>query len=1168
MHYVKQFDINGVATKQVACIELHGKPNAATEGCVGVLGIDMDSPTHEVYKCSAVNGSIYTWELLSSGMSIMSASISGGGVDFVEFPYANIRIPATYVVKVGDLILDKDGYLYQISALNSTYCVASYCTRVVAYGMSAYDLAVKNGYEGSEEEWMLSLQGKGLSVKANKSSCTELGDGYIDTNGDLQILTTLPSTFTNCGQIRGPQGDDGNGISIIDSRYGVSDSASNSPQTWSSNIQVAAGGLYLWTMLTFYLTDGRTSHVCICTRQPEDGKNGTSVTVTNVSESAASGGSNVVTFSDGKTLTVKNGKDGADGTDGKTPYIQDGYWYIDGVNTNVKAEGGTGTVNDTSETFDDVVLVENAYDESTAKFNVRLAGNTGVEGAWNGSLATDYIKVKYDPDAYVLISGIEKLILSYDMYFSVNYYKADKSPTGTKIMAHTQFGTYDGTLPCSFPIFKPTANSESEIVGIEDTEYVRIKLGITTKATAISATDCEGLSIKIATKADISKKSFAIPSHWEATVAEKTETIKALQTNGGKNCISFAWASDTHIPNNAAGRTDYIGKVMARMLDNCEAPFAVITGDAVTRGSMPTEEEYLAEQAQVPLHLAPLWGTDRLLVALGNHDGCWGDNGAEKPTYYVRQFTPEKMWDMFFRYQALDFNRVFSEDGTYYYVDNIPQKTRFIILNSQFGGKYEVDANGLAVNNRFKTSCYGQTQLDWLADVALDMPSGYGAIIFTHVPPRGVNGNPNPYTVDYAQFNGIINAYCNKTTYSGSFSGVSGWTSNSVSVDFTNAQGEIIALFAGHIHEDTIDTDTLECPIITVTAGGAPSNNTDQIYNRPYGTGLETSFDVVTINRATKMIYCTRVGAGSDRAVSYAGADVKTYTVTWVVDGKTTTETYTEGATPSFKGSTAKASDGQYNYTFTGWSPSIAPVTGNVSYTAQYSKTEIVPDVKTYTVTFNSINCTNSNSATTVTEGSAYNAIITANDGYCLDRVDVTMGGNAVSVAIGTINIASVTGDIVITAVAIEQSTEPSYTNLAEPNETNETDFTIWCNKSRMGSNGAYRVNASTITTNYMPIAAGDIIRVKGLVINAASTDMTVGSIGLFKSDKALAEINTFADTVSKGRFTISGSADSGYTLVYGSGNSFYNEVKYFRIVGALTGTVHDVIITKNEPIE
>lgn len=63
----------------------------------------------------------------------------------------------------------------------------------------------------------------------------------------------------------------------------------------------------------------------------KDGTNGTSVTVSNVSESTASGGSNVVTFSDGNKVTIKNGingtngkdgadgKDGTNGIDGKTP---------------------------------------------------------------------------------------------------------------------------------------------------------------------------------------------------------------------------------------------------------------------------------------------------------------------------------------------------------------------------------------------------------------------------------------------------------------------------------------------------------------------------------------------------------------------------------------------------------------------------------------------------------------------------------------------------------------------------------------------------------------------------------------------------------------------------------------------------------------------------------
>ena len=58
----------------------------------------------------------------------------------------------------------------------------------------------------------------------------------------------------------------------------------------------------------------------------EDGRDGTSVTVSSVTESTEDGGSNVVRFSDGKTLTVKNGKTGADG---KTPVKGADYFTAD-----------------------------------------------------------------------------------------------------------------------------------------------------------------------------------------------------------------------------------------------------------------------------------------------------------------------------------------------------------------------------------------------------------------------------------------------------------------------------------------------------------------------------------------------------------------------------------------------------------------------------------------------------------------------------------------------------------------------------------------------------------------------------------------------------------------------------------------------------------------------
>lgn len=148
MHYVKQFHINGVDTKQVACIELQGAPNAATEGAVGVLGMDMLSPTHEVYRCVAVTGSVYTWELLSAGMSIVSATITGEGGERKSFPYGCLRVPDNYILKSGDLILDSKGYLYQVDSIGWEECVASYCgTHIggIPNGDKDYTLVVKDG---------------------------------------------------------------------------------------------------------------------------------------------------------------------------------------------------------------------------------------------------------------------------------------------------------------------------------------------------------------------------------------------------------------------------------------------------------------------------------------------------------------------------------------------------------------------------------------------------------------------------------------------------------------------------------------------------------------------------------------------------------------------------------------------------------------------------------------------------------------------------------------------------------------------------------------------------------------------------------------------------------------------------------------------------------------
>ena len=76
-----------------------------------------------------------------------------------------------------------------------------------------------------------------------------------------------------------------------------------------------------------------------------------------------------------------------------------------------------------------------------------------------------------------------------------------------------------------------------------------------------------------------------------------------------------------------------------------------------------------------------------------------------------------------------------------------------------------------------------------------------------------------------------------------------------------------------------------------------------------------------------------------------------------------------------------------------------------------------------YSITNTLTNATNSNDASTVMDGEPYIATITANEGYVLQTVTCKMGGVEQSVTNGAINIASVSGDIVITGVAILNST-------------------------------------------------------------------------------------------------------------------------------------------------
>lgn len=236
-----------------------------------------------------------------------------------------------------------------------------------------------------------------------------------------------------------------------------------------------------------------------------------------------------------------------------------------------------------------------------------------------------------------------------------------------------------------------------------------------------------------------------------------------------------------------------------------------------------------------------------------------------------------------------------------------------------------------------------------------------------------------------------------------------------------------------------------------------------------------------------------------------------------------------------------------------------------------------------YTVTNNLTNVTTTNNVGSIKEGSAYTATLTPVDGYVLDSVTVTMGGNPVAVTNGVINISGVTGDIVITATA--KVYVPAYANLAKPSTANDaspnTALTAdeWLNGYYISSKKV-SAKADLIVTNKIPLTFNDTIRIKGFATtgtiggNSCASRFRVlpcdanGNALLTEIQPAIANSSAGAGRLEymdateleKGIYCFSPKTDYA--------PSYWNGVAFVRICGyPIDGNNANVIVTVNEEI-
>lgn len=327
---------------------------------------------------------------------------------------------------------------------------------------------------------------------------------------------------------------------------------------------------------------------------------------------------------------------------------------------------------------------------------------------------------------------------------------------------------------------------------------------------------------------------FPVPDYWAATLDTKIAAINTLRA-GIVNPFSTIFITDVHLEDNNKKSPALMHEIMLRTGVNS----AVCGGDLIVRQTAKADAQSLISG----------WVRrckDMQMVNLcGNHDlNSEPQNSGAGWMTYAEWFALTR--------QSADGVTWYTHNGDvtgFGYRDHPAQKIREAFINTGANSAQDDDYHFAA-------------GLGWLYDGLKLLDSSWGVILYAHKfwQPTGHMVEQNP-----AQY---IKSYLVQRA--------------------SQISAEIIALVTGHCHDDYVDYDPdLGYLIISTTcdAGTAQAALDEVNPTRTPGTTLEQAFDVLTIDRANKILYATRIGAGSDRAVSTI--DTSTCAITYSLSNVT-----------------------------------------------------------------------------------------------------------------------------------------------------------------------------------------------------------------------------------------------------------------------------------------
>lgn len=545
------------------------------------------------------------------------------------------------------------------------------------------------------------------------------------------------------------------------------------------------------------------------------------------------------------------------------------------------------------------------YDPAAATLNMRHSGTPGTVIASNGYVLTDCIQVDMtarDPvQLRILSDGVSVSSDQKPKFWKIVYYDRQNNCLGNKYMYAEAGSTAGVKLESSgdtvtiFAGYSGTGQKESyydQIAAVRfevqtantpavdsDRNLIRsiidpngggaaVETGWLNTGHAFVPADYEERILTLeetarehALRLDAAQsvEGADIPDYWQGHLMEKTAAVQALQEAGGRDCFSFAVLADIHECANLGRRS---GALARYLMDNCDIRYALVLGDTVTRASMKTESDLLESYDWAEEILQPI--RDRALQTRGNHEGSWGDNGSR---YYLHDLPPEKLHSRIWRKVGMIPGITTDDTGTAFYVDDAANRVRYILLNSHYL-PYAENADGTPQYSTFRNARIGQSQFDWLSREALRVKEGWAIIVGTHVP---LNEDYDAYyggeRGDGAVLRGLLEAYNDRDGYYFDAPGTLGVDAVHLEVNFEDAAGEVIAAVAGHSHIDSAGRWGIQ--VITTRCDGAEDVTDADRAARVRGTITEQSFDIFTVNRKTRTIHATKIGAGEDRVIPY-----------------------------------------------------------------------------------------------------------------------------------------------------------------------------------------------------------------------------------------------------------------------------------------------------------